>query len=92
MHYPRARYSFAAAIPHHGIAHQSMSHWYRMHRDRTSACDSHDPDRFKEPIPAAPGLVCGHPPEQTFSRAEKYFSGADGIYINTFQSKLRFHR
>ncbi|CAN0644442.1 hypothetical protein BCEP27_30827 [Burkholderia cepacia] len=45
---------------------------------------------LEEPIPTAPGLVCGHPFKCIFSRAEKSFSRADGIHIHTFTPEIRF--
>ncbi|MDW9246016.1 hypothetical protein C7S13_8524 [Burkholderia cepacia] len=34
--------------------------------------------------------MCGHPFKRIFSRAEKSFSRADGIYIHTFPLEIRF--
>jgi hypothetical protein len=67
-----------------------MSYWHCIHEDETSASDLRDPDRLKEPIPAATGLVCRHPLKRTFSRPEKPFSRADDIYIHTFRLEIRF--
>ncbi|CAM2185608.1 hypothetical protein BO443_60258 [Burkholderia orbicola] len=50
------------------------------------------PEPVKEPIPAAPWLVCRHLPKQIFSAAEKPFSGADDSYIHTHLQESGFYR
>ena len=92
FHYPRASYSFVTGFPTSGNAIIQFAIECRLPRERRRQQSSRRPEAAKEPIPAAPGLVCRHSSKQTFSAAEKPFSRADGSYIHTDLQETRFSR
>lgn len=60
---PRANYSSAAVLPDFENAIIQCHIEYRMTPDATAASNPRGIVHLEEPIPAAPGLVCGHSSE-----------------------------
>lgn len=60
---PRANYSFAAAFPDSENFIIQCHIEYCIRQNATAASNPRGIVHLEEPIPAAPGLVCGHSPE-----------------------------